>query len=271
VEELLTVSEVAAHLKMAERTVQAMMGDREMPGFRIRGQWRVKRPDFERWLESLASGQFSTDKVPDGELAATESDKPHVPATGGRALSPQGLTFLTPRLSTEAMHRRFVEALGSAVVWHSDLAAKPLEIDLSDPVPERLRVYLYNATRPSGGRPLGEHKIQLVLPGMGRGERGSFDHSEGRMAILAGYSAEDDVYVLWDAGLYENFAWSRNVQVKADTITQASAGIVAEQERILRPRDGVSLKETVLASNGEHLKDILRTRIDLAVERLQEG
>ena len=91
------------------------------------------------------------------------------------------------------------------------------------------------------------------------------------MAILAGYSAEDDVYVLWDAGLYENFAWSRNVQVKADTITQASAGIVAEQERILRPRDGVSLKETVLASNGEHLKDILRTRIDLAVERLQEG
>ena len=28
---------------------------------------------------------------------------------------------------------------------------------------------MYNATRPPGGRPLGEHKIQLMVPGKGRG------------------------------------------------------------------------------------------------------
>ena len=77
-----------------------------------------------------------------------------------------------------------------------------------------------------------------MVPGKGRGERASFDNGDGRIVLLVGYAAEEDVFILWDAGLYPDFAWSRNVQVKAETIIEASAGKLATQERQLPTRDG---------------------------------
>ena len=120
------------------------------------------------------------------------------------------------RLPQDELQRRLVAALGVSVLRiHTPLDAKPFELDLAPPLPHRVRVYMYNATRPPGGRPLGEHKIQLMVPGKGRGERASFDHGDGRIVLLIGYAADEDVFILWDAGLYSDFAWSRNVQVKA--------------------------------------------------------
>ena len=257
-DEILTVGEVALRLKMGERTVYAMLAEGEMPGFKIRGQWRLRRSEFEAWLDGLSSPKAVqnaagvTDELPPvrRELAADQA--------------------LTPRLSVVEMHRRFVEALGDSVVSHSDLGIKPLEIDLAHPFPEKLRVYLFNATRPAGGRPLGEHKIQLILPNQRRGQRGTFDHGDGRFAILGGYSAEDDVFIFWDAGLYEDFAWSRNVQVKAETITQASTGSIAEQVRVLRPKGGKQVTETVLAADTAQLPSAIARRVELTLARLQE-
>lgn len=37
-------------LKLAEKTV-AMANADESPAFNVRGQWRVKRIDIERWME----------------------------------------------------------------------------------------------------------------------------------------------------------------------------------------------------------------------------
>lgn len=246
------------------------MAAQEMPGFRIKGQWRVRLADFDSWIDALASGNSANSSV----IVQSNDRAEEATTVLGSNVSPAQTSFeernLTPVITTDVMQQRFVEALGDSVAWHSDVAVKPLEVDLTNPVPEQIRVYLFNATRPAGGRPLGEHKIQLVLPGMKRGERASFDHGGGRTAILAGYSSEDDVWVLWDAGLYQNFAWSRNVQVKADTITQASTGVIATQARILRPGDGVMHRETVLACSSGQLRTALRQRIDLTVERLQE-
>jgi len=39
------------------------------------------------------------------------------------------------------------------------------------PLPPKLRVYIYNATYLPGGRTMGEHKIQLIVPAQLRGER----------------------------------------------------------------------------------------------------
>jgi len=39
--------------------------------------------------------------------------------------------------------------------------------------------------------------------------------------------------VVWDAFLYEDFAYSRNVQVKAETIFEAFAGKIGKQARHL--------------------------------------
>lgn len=172
------------------------------------------------------------------------------------------------RLSQEDLHRRFVESLGDAVTHHSDLAMKPLDVDLTPPLPPRVRLYMFNATRPPGGRPLGEFKIQLMVPGQVRGERASFDSTDGRLVLVVGYAVEEAVFVLWDAGLYGDFAWSRNVQVKSDTVLQAYAGGIGRQERDLRPAGGGRVTETVVAASATGLVDAIELRVDLSRQRL---
>ena len=180
-------------------------------------------------------------------------------ASAGRAVED-----LTERVPQSELHRRLVSALGDSIVrFHSSWDEKPFEMDLAPPLPQRVRVYIYNATRPPGGRPLGEHKIQLIVPGQDRDQRGSFDNGDGRIVLLLGYSAEEDVFVLWDAGLYTDFAWSRNVQIKAETIIHATAGRLATQERRLRPPGGRSVVETVLAVKPRRLAEAIDRRMEL--------
>jgi hypothetical protein len=109
-------------------------------------------------------------------------------------LGPQG-----SRDSTEELHQHILDALGDSVFHHTNLTLKPLELDLRYPLPSKVRLYVYNATVPPGGRATGEHKIQLIVPGQARGQRGNLDHSGGRIPLLIGYQNEMDVFVLWDA------------------------------------------------------------------------
>ena len=176
---------------------------------------------------------------------------------------------LSKRLSQEELHQRFVDGLGSDFVrGRGPLDEKPFALDLIAPLPQRVRIYLFNATRPPGGRPLGEHKVQLIVPGQKRPERGNFDRSNGRIVLLSGYCAEEDVFILWDAGLYLDFAWSRNVQVKSETIIQASAGKIATQERRLRPRNMPASTETLVAARADLLVAGLLERIKLTRMRM---
>lgn len=264
----LTIRDVAQVLKVAEKTVYAMATERELPAFQVGGQWRVRRVDFDDWLSQRAGSPGS----PPAEAAAArpepiassadEAELSH--ATAARAVED-----LTERVAQAELHRRLVQGLGTAAVRsHAPLDRKPFELDLAPPLPQRLRVYMYNATRPPGGRPLGEHKVQLIVPGQRRGERASFDNGDGRIVLLVGYSAEEDVFILWDAGLYSDFAWSRNVQVKAETIIQASAGKLATQDRQLRPASGRRTVETVLAVKPRRLAEALVRRMELTRERL---
>ena len=182
-----------------------------------------------------------------------------------------GVQALTQRVSQTQLHQRFLDALGSAVRSRGVLDRKPLEADLAAPLPARIRLYIFNATRPPGGRPLGEHKVQLIVPGQRRGTRASFDQSGGRIVLLAGYAAEESVFVLWDAGLYGDFAWSRNVQVRTETLIQASAGKIAEQHRRLRPADGKAVTETLLACPPTRLAEALVRRLEITRDRMARG
>jgi hypothetical protein len=176
---------------------------------------------------------------------------------------------LTERVTQAELHRRLVQAIGPASVrFHSAWESKPFELDLAPPLPQRVRVYMFNATRPPGGRPLGEHKVQIMVPGQGRGERGTFDNGDGRIVFLIGYAAEEDVFIIWDAGLYPDFGWSRNVQVKTETIIQASAGKLATQERKLRPTSGLATMEIVIAVQPRRLPEAIVKRMELVRERL---
>jgi excisionase family DNA binding protein len=50
-DEILTLPEVADLLKVAEKTVYTMAQKAELPAFKVRGQWRFKREDIDRWIE----------------------------------------------------------------------------------------------------------------------------------------------------------------------------------------------------------------------------
>jgi len=173
------------------------------------------------------------------------------------------------RLPQTDLHERFIDALGARnVVSHGDTSRKPIELDLVSPLPHKIRAYMFNATKPPGGRPIGEHKVQLITPGQQRGERGNFDHSDGRIVLLVGYVLEDDVFIFWDAGLYADFAWSRNVQVKSQTVVDATAGKIATQDRILRPANGMSVTETVVATTGRNIVFGITARMTATYQRI---
>lgn len=168
------------------------------------------------------------------------------------------------RLSVEGLHQTFLNALDGAVVSHSSVEVKPLEVDLKGLLPPKLRVYLYNATYPPGGRTMGEHKIQLIVPGQARGERGNFDSSDGRIPILAGYRPDIGIFMLWDAELYVDFAYSRNVQVMPETVYEAFAQGIGRQKRHLWTRHD----EVVITANARHLGRALLERQRETLKRL---
>lgn len=258
---VMTIRDVAQVLKLAEKTVYAMATEGELPAFKVRGQWRVRRIDFDLWLARQAGSAAMPLAAPRASEVLPTEKEPVMDEN-------RPVEDLTQRVAQDEMHRRLVKALGPAVRRAGPLESKPFELELAPPLPQRVRVYMYNATRPPGGRPLGEHKVQLIVPGQRRGERASFDNGDGRIVLLIGYGAEEDVFILWDAGLYSDFAWSRNVQVKAETIIQASAGKVATQERQLRPPSGRPTVETVLAVQPRRLADAIVRRMELTRERL---
>ena len=55
-DEVLTIKEVAALLKLAEKTVYAMANAGELPAFKIRGQWRIKRTELDKWIDEQPRG-----------------------------------------------------------------------------------------------------------------------------------------------------------------------------------------------------------------------
>ena len=50
-EEVLKLKDVAALLKVGEKTVYSMAQTGELPAFKVRGQWRFSRSDIDAWIE----------------------------------------------------------------------------------------------------------------------------------------------------------------------------------------------------------------------------
>jgi excisionase family DNA binding protein len=49
-DEILTIVDVAKLLKVADKTVYTMAQNAELPCFKVRGQWRFRREDIDRWI-----------------------------------------------------------------------------------------------------------------------------------------------------------------------------------------------------------------------------
>ncbi len=50
-EEVMKLKDIAALLKVGEKTVYSMAQNGELPAFKVRGQWRFSRKDIDKWIE----------------------------------------------------------------------------------------------------------------------------------------------------------------------------------------------------------------------------
>lgn len=57
-EEIFTLEEVAAYLKVGKRTVYRLVAAHELPAFKVGGSWRFRRQEIDQWInEQTITGQ----------------------------------------------------------------------------------------------------------------------------------------------------------------------------------------------------------------------
>ncbi len=47
---LLTLGDAAAILQLSKRTLIKMIQKKEVPGFKVGGQWRIRESQFKKWV-----------------------------------------------------------------------------------------------------------------------------------------------------------------------------------------------------------------------------
>lgn len=62
-DQILTLKEVAAYLKLAEKTTYRLASEGKLPGFKVGGSWRFKEDDLEKWIELAKSSQCRSECV----------------------------------------------------------------------------------------------------------------------------------------------------------------------------------------------------------------
>ena len=122
------------------------------------------------------------------------------------------------RLTQRELHDLFIHDVGLCADSSVDQGRKPLLLLLQYPINREMKVYIFNCTAPPGGRTIDEFKVQLILDGQKRGERGKFDLSDGRTILIVGYAAPlvdvlSGIWVLFDLDKHKEFAYSANIQV----------------------------------------------------------
>lgn len=53
--DILTITEVAEYLKVAERTLYRLVAAKKIPAFKIGGSWRFLRPDIDKWIKQQST------------------------------------------------------------------------------------------------------------------------------------------------------------------------------------------------------------------------
>lgn len=62
-DQILTLKEVAAYLKLAEKTAYKLAAEGKLPGFKVGGSWRFKKEDIEHWIEAKKKTSNKVDSV----------------------------------------------------------------------------------------------------------------------------------------------------------------------------------------------------------------
>ena len=172
---------------------------------------------------------------------------------------------MAARFSKEELNGLIIEDLGDRVVWNSGINSKTLLLDLEMPK-RKLRIYVFNCTCPPGGRALDEYKIQMIIEGQSRGERGHINTDDGRIPLIMGYACpfdddKDGVYIIWDTSFHMEFAYSANLQCYLDPMLQALL-----EDVVTCYKKGN--REQIVVARREHLTKAIERRIQLDIQNL---
>ncbi|MCB9594823.1 MAG: helix-turn-helix domain-containing protein [Sandaracinaceae bacterium] len=66
-DEILTIRELAALLKIGEKTAYRMAQSGELLVFKVRDQWRFRRADIDVWIDKQARSSDETDVLNESE------------------------------------------------------------------------------------------------------------------------------------------------------------------------------------------------------------
>lgn len=59
--DILTITEVAEYLKIAERTLYRLAAAKKIPAFKVGGTWRFPRADLDEWIKRQTSETLGDD------------------------------------------------------------------------------------------------------------------------------------------------------------------------------------------------------------------
>jgi len=150
------------------------------------------------------------------------------------------------------LNQKVIDSLSEFVVEQTDPENSPLELQLGDGLPPKVRLYLYNLV--DSGR-ANEYKINVRLPGHEDKDSAAPDRTGGYLPVLMGYNEGYDLFALWDDDLYDEYVDVRPLQVKEATLEEATSSGFATQSR--RGGEG---GETVIVAKPDRLADALRMR-----------
>jgi excisionase family DNA binding protein len=60
--DILTITEVAEYLKVAERTLYRLAAGKKIPAFKVGGTWRFLRADIDQWIKRQTSETHRDDE-----------------------------------------------------------------------------------------------------------------------------------------------------------------------------------------------------------------
>ena len=59
-DEILTIKDVAAYLKVNERTVYRLAASKKIPAFKVGNAWRFRKDELDQWIRQQSSHGVGT-------------------------------------------------------------------------------------------------------------------------------------------------------------------------------------------------------------------
>lgn len=142
-----------------------------------------------------------------------------------------------PALPQRVLKAKLAAALPAGTTFRTGDETRPALATI--PGFGKARCYLWTVTHvESSDRPADEFKIQLILPGQTRGDRGDLE-LDTVPTFLLGYSPDFGVFVAWEARFHADFSYSKAVQVQENLLSEARrTGWAVASPRTMRGSGG---------------------------------